>query len=157
VSRKFSEAVKEMPYIISSSKYKSHIHRWERYFDRSSIIILNFKNIKRNPKKLLERLYSFIKVNDEGIPDSAYEVHNEYRLPRSIYLSRAVDIVVKALHSINGQSLIEFAKTIGIQNVLYTKNKKDSFDVEDEIIEKLRNLFAEDKKYVKNRLPYQYI
>lgn len=71
------------PYLIDTSNYYTHLQRYREYFPAESILLLDFEDLKKQPQKLLERIYEFIGVSNEFFPDD-YAVRNQTEVESSI-------------------------------------------------------------------------
>ena len=48
--------------------YNLHIKNFEKYFNKSQILILDYENISRKPNDFLQKVFSFLNVDMEFIP-----------------------------------------------------------------------------------------
>ena len=48
--------------------YKKQLKKYYKYFKKEQILILDYKQIKENPKKLLKTCFNFLEVDEKFVP-----------------------------------------------------------------------------------------
>lgn len=62
-------------HLIASSNYYLQLEQFRKYFPKENILLLDFDELKNNPRSLLEKTYSFLEISDNYYPTD-YEVKN---------------------------------------------------------------------------------
>jgi len=61
--------------LISYSNYYIQLEQYSKYFPMENILILDFENLKNNPREILKNVYNFLEIKDPIFPEN-YEVRN---------------------------------------------------------------------------------
>ena len=63
------------PHLINISNYFLQLEQYRKYFPLEDILILDFDDLKNNPRSVLQRIYQFLDLSDGYFPDD-YKVEN---------------------------------------------------------------------------------
>lgn len=72
----FDTAVRNYGMFLNSSRYWSHLSRWRRFYDDTSIHIMFFEDFKKSPTACLKTVFEFLDVNSEWVPADATRPRN---------------------------------------------------------------------------------
>ena len=81
ISYTFEKAIKENPNILFWGKYKTHLQRYFRYFNAGDMFFVVFEDIKNNPERVLQELYSYLEVTPDFVPKHIFKKVNVSRIP----------------------------------------------------------------------------
>lgn len=84
----FEAALSEFPFIINEGRYYTNLQHILSRFDRESVLILDFDELEANPQLFARRIFSFLGVDEEFVPDVLHEKVNPAREARSVTLAR---------------------------------------------------------------------
>ncbi len=64
--RTFKKMLREYPNLIDTSRYWTQIQLYRKYFGDDKILVLFFEDLKKNPEMVLEKCFTFLRV-DPGV------------------------------------------------------------------------------------------
>ena len=79
------------PKLVETSKYFLQLEQYREYFPTSDILILDFDELRDNPRQVLQTTYEFLKISPDYFPED-YQVVNS---------TRSVPELEKRLRSLN--------------------------------------------------------
>lgn len=112
-NKSFDEALKERPFLIENAFYYKHIKRYLEHFDESQILILIYEDLRKDARSFLQKIYSFLDIDDTYIPPKLDERLHFARVPKSKYFETAMVIFQFALRRMGFYSLVELLKNKG--------------------------------------------
>lgn len=113
----FREAIREMPRIIDSSRYRDHISEWIDLFGPEQILIILQEDIASSPENVLEQVYDFAGIDRVPTPRAVRQRVNEASLPAFPTLARAATRLADRLRDRRLYAPIELAKKLGLKRV----------------------------------------
>ena len=151
----FYEALEKIPSLINESLYFTQLTNFLKYFDKNQIYIIIYEDLKSNPEICLRKIYDFLGVDNSFKPQSLYDRFNVRKLPRNYILSKLINKLNLYLRSKQQYWLINFAKKIGFQKIIYT-NKAIDFEIDRKWSKYLYSKFENDiqmlEKYLNRNL-----
>jgi len=82
--------------LISDSLYYDHLSNYLKYFPSENILIMWFDDLKENPGEFIEKVYSFLGIDQIFQPSSLHKRINEAKKPRSRFVNKiAIKISLK--------------------------------------------------------------
>ncbi len=86
----FEEALKRYPAYIERAKYSKHLRMYFKLFPKKQIKVLLFDDLRKDPRKLMRDLYTFLGVNPNFAPPSLGKAANVAKQARSPGFRNAV-------------------------------------------------------------------
>lgn len=128
--------------LIELGRYHNHLVRYEQHFDRSQMLILFFRDLCDNPKKLMRDLYSFIGV-DPFVTPSPMDNHNPTQYPKSMPVYRTVNAVWEPTRKALPEQLIRASQSVRSagKQLLYQQGTQEKPAMNPEDREYLRALY----------------
>ncbi|MDO8991270.1 MAG: sulfotransferase [Sideroxyarcus sp.] len=87
-SGSFETALKEFPFIVDEGRYHTNLCQILACFDRASVLVLDFDELEADPRRFARRIFSFLQVDEDFVPDVLDKKINTARRPRSKLLAR---------------------------------------------------------------------
>ena len=84
----FEEALGEFPFIVDEGKYCTNLRYIFSLFDRESVLILDFDELEADPARFARRIFGFLGVDEEFVPEVLHRKVNVARDARSVALAR---------------------------------------------------------------------
>src|SRR5690606_12608868 len=106
-------AVADNPSYVEQSRYFTQLSRWLEWFPLSSLRIVIFEELFRDPAPAVRSLYTFVGVSPSFVPEMLHEKVNAGRIPRSRLLDRAVGLSASGVRLIGGGRAIAWLKKAG--------------------------------------------
>jgi hypothetical protein len=147
----FREAIKKMPRIIDSSRYRSHLNRWIERFGSKRVLIILQEDISVSPEQVLDQVYSFSGIARLPAPAVAWERVNVASLPSVPALAWLATCASRALRDRRLHRPIELARRLGLTRI-YSGAEELLPAIEPEIRKELVEEFEPDIAYVENLL-----
>jgi len=113
-NKSFGEALKEKPFLIENAFYYKHIKCFLEHFDESKILILIYEDLRKDARSFLQKIYSFLDIDDTYIPPKLNERLHFTRVPKSKYIETAMVIIRILLRKMELYSLVEKSPTTPI-------------------------------------------
>ncbi len=66
------------PKLVETSKYFLQLEQYRKYFPTSDILILDFDELRDNPRQVLQTTYEFLEISPDYFPED-YQVVNSTR------------------------------------------------------------------------------
>jgi hypothetical protein len=116
--RDFLTAVKQEPEYTEMGLYHRQLTRYLQYFDRSQLHLIFFEQIKSEPQNLLKKLFGFLEVDEDFMPQKIAEKSNATKEMKFPTIRKVLKISERKVISLGGAKLITAVKKTGIQNAL---------------------------------------
>ncbi|MCK5115975.1 MAG: sulfotransferase [Candidatus Aegiribacteria sp.] len=136
-------------HLINVSNYYLQLQCFRQFFSRDRFLLLDFKRMKTDPEKVLERIYDFLHLDHSFFPDSYYRKNEtEYRtrlellygkLIRTTRISRIIPESLKKL----GRRICNRATPVR-RRLLTEEERKTVFDALEGDMIKLRDEYGFD-------------
>jgi len=84
----FGDALEKFPFIVDEGKYYTNLRQVFSLFDRDSILILDFDELEASPARFARRIFNFLGVDEEFVPEVLHQKVNPARDARSVILAR---------------------------------------------------------------------
>jgi hypothetical protein len=147
----FREAIREMPRIVDSSRYRIHINRWQKIFGSGQVLVILLDDISSCPELVLERTYEFVGIQKIPVPDKARGPINVASLPASHGLASLATHGADWLRGRGWYGPIELAKKFGLKKI-YGGSESPLPPLQPEIRRLLIQEFRPDIEYVEEML-----
>ncbi len=154
----FEQALKDFEdLLLESSYYFENLCEWYKYFEPDQIHLILFDDIVSNPHFVVKKLYDYLDVDKNYIPDSLNKIGTSVRKGRSPKSKSYQTIhknlynflsfnVYKKLKEIIGikkaTRLKEFLRVRSVMEFIFTKDGYPEMDIKTR--QKLRKLFSDD-------------
>lgn len=112
-------AIERYPNFLDDSLYSKHLERYYNEFPEKHILVLIHEDITQDYMRVLSRLFQFIGVDTEYSPTRGDRKVNKFRAPRFRMIAHASTRTARALHRYGLHGLVNFGKTMGVQNFVY--------------------------------------
>jgi hypothetical protein len=124
-TRDFDAVVREEAEYIERGLYYKQLKRYLRYFDMKQIFVVFFEEFIANPNRVMQRLFSFLNVDETFLPEELIKKSNQARKTRSIHFMRFSEFMTQFLVEMRMSSFIDFLKTIGVNKLVQKINSTD--------------------------------
>lgn len=100
-------------HLINTSKYYMQLEQYRTFFDRSKFLVIDFEELKSNPKEMYKKIFSFLGAADFTIINKNHVVKNQTKLTnrKQLYVSKKLSFFAKYSPSIFNKVI---KKTINI-------------------------------------------
>jgi hypothetical protein len=145
-TRDFDVVVREEPEYIERGLYHKQLKRYLRYFDMEQIFIVFFEEFVTSPNHVMQRLFSFLNIDETFILEKLVKKSNQARKTRSIHFMRFSEFVTQLLVKMRLSSLVDFLKNMGVNKLVQKINSTDmsSTGMKNETRDFLKGQFKED-------------
>lgn len=125
-TKTLKEKAKEAPMIIDSGMYAAGLSTYEKYFDRSNILILKSKESFQNVDRTKKRVANFLGIEDEKFPKkSGKEKVNKQRVPRFGWLYEMASLISYKFRMKGLDWVSNAVKRTGMKKILMSKEEKE--------------------------------
>lgn len=145
-TRDFDVVVREEPEYIERGLYYRQLKRYFQYFDMEQIFVVFFEEFVARPNRVMQRLFSFLNVDETFILEKPVKKSNQARKTRSIHFMRFSELVTKLLVEMRLSPLVDSLKKMGVNKLVQKINSTDmaSTDMKKETRDFLKGQFKED-------------
>ena len=154
-NKSFEETLKEKPFLIKDGFYYKHITRYLECFDRNQILILIYEDLRADTRSFVQKIYSFLDVDNTYISPNLNKKIHSTRIPKSQCIETAMVIMRILLRKIELYSLVEKLKKRGLSEKLKelnTQKNKTFRKMDARTRSRLNHIFANDKKMLSELL-----
>lgn len=143
VTGSLREAVEQVPQIIESSRYKTHIERWFQQFGRDNIAFIFQEELELDQLSFVKKLCDGL-----GVPyvEPSEDVQGRYNITtfsRFGFLAMMAQKTADVLRHYQLYSIINFAKSVGVKKLIFGKERADAGK---------GNIPAEDLKFLEEKI-----
>ncbi len=117
--RPFSEAIRAEPEYIEKGLYFKHLSRYLKYFDLSQFAFVLFDDFKKQPAQCIGRLYEFLAVDPNFIPEHIGRGVNTSKRTRISWLKQLEFHAVNTIAGKGGTAFIEWLKDKGVNSMMH--------------------------------------
>jgi len=142
----FEEAIRDIPGILSGSRYAEHLPAWIEAFGRERVLIILQEDIL-TPERVLPTVYEFLGLAPAPLPDVAHERINVRSLPARPRLARSASQVARWLRARRLHTLVEWVKPWG-RSFVYDGHEGEMPSLQEATARELEQMFAPDVRYV---------
>lgn len=121
----FSDAVLQMPRILSSGEYAIHIPRWLDMFGENQVAFVLLEDIGSKPATTLKRIYEFLGVAPITMPSIGNERINSLAMPRFRRLAKIAARVVTYMDAHAQHNAVELGKMLGLNKLIYSGGERE--------------------------------
>ena len=114
--RDFRRAVREMPRIVDSGRYATHLPRWLERFGAERVLVLLIDDIGERPQEVLDRVTAFLGVEPARM-DGGEEPVGAATMPRHPRLAAVAARTAVALRARRMHWIPELGKKLGLRRV----------------------------------------
>jgi hypothetical protein len=116
----FRDAVREIPSLLDSGRYGTHLERWIASFGRERVLALLHDEFQGDPQAALDRLCRHVGLTPRRAPQELLVARaNEAAAPPSHTLARLGWQAALALRSAGLHRVVERAKNAGLKEVFF--------------------------------------
>lgn len=115
----FTDAVSQMPRIITSGEYAKHLPRWLGKFGSEQILFILLDDIKTNPQSVYNNICEFLGISMHPLPQTGYKKINPITMPRYFWLAKINARIVTWLISKNLFAIVKLGKRLGLRKLVY--------------------------------------
>ncbi len=94
----FNESIKKGFY-LKEGEYYRHLNNYYSLFKKENIHIILLDDVKNNPKKVVENLYSFLGVDETFEPSVLYKKINESLVVKNTFIKKLGQFFLNSLNS----------------------------------------------------------
>ncbi|MDD2701324.1 MAG: sulfotransferase [Sideroxydans sp.] len=84
----FEQALQQLPFLVEEGKYCSNLHHILSLFARDAVLVLDFDELEADPQRFARRIFDFLGVDADYVPEVLHQRINPAREPRSRLLAR---------------------------------------------------------------------
>ena len=150
----FGKAAEIEPRIIGDGFYYKHLKRYFELFPKENILVLIYEDIEKDPLGFIQKIYQFLGVNREFIPQNAYK--NDLNSREEITMRKLREQIQK---NTKGQKILKILRWLKIYGLIKSatsfslfmylpkldqKTRKYLYSVYEEDIKSLEKLISRD-------------
>jgi len=127
------QAIHEVPIIIEASRYSKHVPRWVSVFGEERVAILSYETLRLDPLKFARQICLVMEIPYVSAPEALLRSRvNKSRDVRFPIFMQIKNRILRQIRSLRLYSIMEFAKRVGIQKLLYTPLSVDNLSNSEE-------------------------
>jgi hypothetical protein len=84
----FADALQQFPFLVEEGKYCTNLRHILSLFERDAVLVLDFDELEADPQGFARRIFRFLGVDADYVPDVLHQKINPARKPRSLLLAR---------------------------------------------------------------------
>jgi len=140
------QGIENNPSYVEQSMYFTQLSRWLEYFPLSSLHVVIFEELFRDPATAIRDLYSFLGVSSAFVPEQLGDKVNEGRIPRSWIVDRSVKIAASSLRGLRLGWVVDRFKKAGLKKAIARRNTRsdEAMEIDEALRRQLRSVFAEE-------------
>jgi hypothetical protein len=127
-SRDFDVVIRMEPEYVERGLYYKQLKRYLRYFDMEQIFVVLFEEFVSNPNPVMQRLFSFLSVDETYILEKPIKKSNQARKTRSVSFMRLSEFLTRFLVERRLSSFVGFLKKMGANKLIQRINSSDMVD-----------------------------
>lgn len=117
VQGSFSEAIVQLPRILTAGRYATHIPRWLDRFGPDQVQFLLLEDIELDPTSALHSVYRFLNIPAIELPPSGQEKFGAAVMPTYPQLAKLAAQTATWLRRHRLHKVAEFGKALGLKQV----------------------------------------
>jgi len=127
------QAIEEIPDIIEASRYSKHISHWVSAFGEEQVAILSYEILRLDPLKFVKQICLAMEIPYASVPEALLRRKvNKSRDVRFPMVMQVMNKILRQIRSLRLYPIMEFAKRVGIQKLLYTPLNVDNLSNSEE-------------------------
>jgi len=142
----FKEALVECPEIVEYGFYYRYLRNYFDLFPRENILVLIYEDIEKDPGEFIEKIYSFLGVDDEFVPKGVNSKVNT-SAARSSSINKGINrLYLKKGNNFLMSRIIKFARRLGVNKykIDATFKRNDYKNISEEEVQMLANIYKDD-------------
>lgn len=143
VSGSLQDAVKQVPQIIESSRYKTHINRWFQEFGKENITFIYQEELEIDQLEFVKKLCTGLGVKYIKPAEEVQGRYNITTFSKFGILAMAAQKTADFLRHYQLYFIINFAKSVGIKKIIFGKERPDA---------EKGNIPEEDLKFLQEKI-----
>lgn len=147
-SDNIQQALKDNPEITTASLYEYQIKRWVDIFGADNVHIIDFNLIAEDPEAYLKELCGIMGIRFKKTDFKIEKKVNAGRLVRSPLLNGMVSSTANLLRSLKLYSLINFAKKMGLKDMVYGGQGLDEDREAEQVKDVIRQALSKQKEKI---------
>lgn len=121
-----SRALEQNPTYVKQGRYATHLKRFLKYFNRSSVKILLLEDILNEPENTVEELYDFLDINRQFRPNHLRTTVNRSKAFRFDFLKELRFSLATGLRSTLGDWSVDLIKKTSLPSLLRQFNEQSA-------------------------------
>jgi hypothetical protein len=148
----FKSAVVDVPELINHGRYGIHLRTYLDKFNKNNICILVFDDLKSNPNSFAQKVFKYLNVRQDSLPEHLCEKSLPAAAPRSLLLSRVLKKIAILLRKYGWMNTLGQLKSSDvIKQILYKPYKSnDKPSPNSETVRYVRDKLKDDVRVVDN-------
>ncbi len=140
--------IENNPSYVEQSLYHAQLCRWLAHFPASSLHVVIFEELFRDPARALRELYEFVGVSPDFTPPALHEKVNEGRIPRHRFVEEGVRLSASTLRAVGAGWMIDTLKSAGADKWVKEGNARSDADIaaDARVVARLEALFAQENE-----------
>ena len=127
----FEEDIKRNPENLKRGLYYHYLRKYFKIFPKENILILIYEDIAKDPVKFIQKIYKFLNVDDNFVPQKATQEVNPSKVYRFPFIKRITGRIIKYIHNCYfGIYLMNFLRKIGAKKLFLLLEKINSKPIE---------------------------
>lgn len=124
----FSEALSQKKVLQDTALYYFYLSRWIDIFGSDNVQVLFFEELKESPENFVQDLCDKLNIEVENISEDLSKKVNPSQTPVNYELAKVIYSSVKLLHDLGLHKIVDYAKDLGIKQLLFRK-KEEGFQL----------------------------
>lgn len=117
----FEEAIAAHPEIVDSSRYATHLRRWQVAVGAENVHVFHLERQREDRQAWVDRFTELLGLAPAPVPAELEGAVNEASMPASASVARAGWKVSMALRSLGLHGVVEAAKSAGLKKLFFGK------------------------------------
>lgn len=121
----FADALQQFPFLVDEGKYFSNLRHILSLFEREAVLVLDFDELATDPQRFARRIFDFLGVDADYVPEVLHQKINPARKPRSIALAHLAKQAALRLRQAGHANLLGRLKHSRLVNWLVYRPQAD--------------------------------
>ena len=123
-SMSFESYCQMEPSVLQQGLYSEQLKRYYAFFDRAQVCVLIHEDSKKDPKKFMETIYTFLGVDATFVPSMLGNAINTARVPKHRAIEKAMHRTAEFLRLHGMDRLVHRIRQLGIPDMVRSLNTK---------------------------------
>lgn len=123
---KIENALENNPMYLEQSLYYKHLSRWLKYFPQNQLLVVLVDDIESDAKGVVKKLYEFLEVDKEYIPQIVNQILHQTRIPKRAWIETSVYRMAQLAKAIGLGKCIHHLKNKGVKKLIDEVNTKET-------------------------------
>lgn len=141
----FGDAIREDESIVGQGMYYEQVKRYIDLFGKERVLVLILEESKENPQDFIKKIFEFLEVDPQFVPNMLQREVNIARTPRFVWIEKTMMHIAEFLRRAGLGKIVWFIKKGSIPDRIRKMNtKKDKRKMRDTTKEDLKKTFKQD-------------